>query len=169
MTTSQCCPSRQQAKETGLLILRECTKWVAARDLHLANVHALAPKVLDLPLFDRWPLCLKISGLLPKIEPPVNQMVEQHGLPFVQALHVMFLSLLVARKLRDQQAPKHFPTVRPQTHTPYFYHQLVRPMPPSPSTRPICSHNPTARTWPWAYGLCALVHVCVRRVHVDWR
>ena len=134
MITSQCCPYCQQADETELHILWECTEWATARDPHLANVHALAVKVPQLPPFDRWPPRLKMSGLLPEIEPPVNRQVEQHNLPFIRALHVMFVSVLAARKLRDQQTPKLFPTVRPQTHSAYPYHQLApcRPPPGAP-------------------------------------
>ena len=146
MITSQCCPYCQQADENEQHILWECVEWVAAKDLHIANVRVLAAKVPDLPPFDRWPPCLKINGLLPEIEPPVNKQVEQHNLPFIQALHAMFVAILVARKLRDQQAPKLFPTVRPQARSAYPYRQLV---PPPPPVRLVCLHNPTARTWPW--------------------
>ena len=110
-STSQCYPYCQQADEKGLHIVWECTEWAAARDPHLANVHALAAKVSELPPFDKWPRCLKISGLLPEIEPPVNRQVEQHDLPFIQALHVMFVWVPAARKLRDQQTPNLFPTL----------------------------------------------------------
>ena len=80
----------------------------------------------------------------------MNRQVEKHDLPFIQALHAMFVAILAARKLRDQQAPKLFPTVRPQARSAYPYHQLVGPMPPPPpAARPVCLHNPTARTWPW--------------------
>ena len=61
----------------------------------------------------------------------------------------MFVAILAARKLRDQQAPKLFPTVLPQVRSAYPYHQLVAPMPPPPPARLVCPHNPTARTWPW--------------------
>ena len=132
MITSRCCPYCKQADETEQHILWECAEWAAARDLHIANVRALAAKVPALPPHDRWPPCLKISGLLPLIEPPVNKQVEQHDLPFIQALHAMFVAILAARKLRDQQAPKIFPTVRPQARSAYPYHQLVGPMPPPP-------------------------------------
>ena len=84
-----------------------------------------AAKVPDLPPFDKWPPCLKISGLLLEIEPPVQRQVEQHELPFRQALRAMFVAILAARKLRDQQAPKLFPTVRPQARSAYPYHRLV--------------------------------------------
>ena len=134
MITSQCCPYCKRADETEQHILWECAEWVAARDLHIANVRALAAKVLDLPPYDRWPPCLKISGLLPEIEAPVNREVEQHDLRFIQALHAMFVAILAARKLRDQQAPKLFPTVRLQARSAYPYHQLVGPMPPPPPT-----------------------------------
>ena len=53
-------------------------------------------------------------------------------LPFICALHVMFVSVLAARKLRDQQTPKHSPTVRPQTLSAYPYHKLAGPMPNPP-------------------------------------
>ena len=132
MITSQCGPYCQHADETELHILWKCTEWAAARDPHIANVHAMAAKVLDLPPFDKWPPRLKISGLLPEIEPPVNRQVEQHELPFIQALHAMFVAILVVRTLRDQQAAKLFPTVRPQARSAYPYHQLVGPMPPPP-------------------------------------
>ena len=102
MITSQCCPDCKQADETEQHILWECAEWAAAKDRHIANVRALAAKVPDLPPYDRWPPCLKISGLLPEIEPPVNKQVEQHELPFIQALHAMFVAILAARKLRDQ-------------------------------------------------------------------
>ena len=115
----------QRADRTELHIIWECTKWAAARDPHLANVHALAAKVSELPPFDKWPPCLKISGLLPEIEPPVNRQVEQHDLAFIQALHVMFMWVPAARKLRDQQTPKLFPTVCPQGRSAYRYHQLA--------------------------------------------
>ena len=69
------------------------------------------------------------------------------------SLHAMFVSVLAARKLRDQQAPKLFPTVRPKTRSAYPYHQLVGPMPPPP--RSVCLHNPTTRTWPWEKPLLA--------------
>ena len=132
MITTQYCPYCKPADETELRILWECAEWAAAKDLHIANVRALAAKVPDLPPYDRWPPCLKISGLLPEIEPPVNKQVEQHDLPFIQALRAMFVAILAARKLRDQQTPKLFPTVRPQARSAYPYHQLVGPMPPPP-------------------------------------
>ena len=132
MITSQCCPYCQQADETEQHILWECAEWATTRDLHIANVRALAAKVPDLPPFDRWPPRLKISGLLPEVEPPLNRQVEQHDLPFIHALHAMFVAILAARKLRDQQAPKLFPTVRPQARSAYPYHQLVGPIPPPP-------------------------------------
>ena len=125
MITSQCCPYCKQADETELQL-------AAARDLYIANVCALAAKVPDLPPCDRWPPCSKISGLLPEIEPPVNRQSQQHNLPFIQALHAMFVAILAARKLQDQKAPKLFPTVRPQGRSAYPYHQLVGPMPPPP-------------------------------------
>ena len=149
MITSQCCPYCQQADETEQHILWECAEWAAARNLHIANVRALAAKVPDIPPFDKWPSCLKISGLLPAIEPPTNRQVEQHDLPFIQALHAIFVAILAARKLRDQQAPKLFPTVCPQACSANPYHQLVGPIPPPPPARPVCLHNPTACTWPW--------------------
>ena len=126
---TSCC---QQADEIELHILWECTEWAAAPDPHLANIHAVAAKVPELPPFDRWPPCLRISGLLPEIEPPVNRQVEQHELPFIRVHHVMFVSVLATRKLRDQQTPKLFTTVCPQTHSAYPYHQRVGPMPPPP-------------------------------------
>ena len=135
MITSQCCPYCQPADEIEQHILWECVEWVATREVHIANVRALAAKVPDLPPFDRWPPCLKISGLRPEIEPPVNKQVEQHDLPFIQAPNAMFVAFLAARKLRDQQAPKLFPTVRPQARSAYPYHQLVGPMPPPPPRR----------------------------------
>ena len=122
MIASQCRPYCQQADETDEHILLECIEWAAARDQHIANVRALAAKVPDLPPFDRRPLCLKISGLLLEIQPPVNRQVEQHGLLFIQALHAMFVAILAERKLRDQQAPKLFPTVRPHARNAYPYH-----------------------------------------------
>ena len=76
MITSQCCPYCQQTDETKQHILWECVEWAAARDLHIANVRAFVAKVPDLPPFDRWPPCLKITGLLAEIEPPVNRQVE---------------------------------------------------------------------------------------------
>ena len=94
MITSQCCLYCQQANETELHILWECIEWAAARDLHIANVRALAANVPDRPRFDRWPPCLKISGLLPEIEPLVNRQVEQRDLSFIQALHAMFVAIL---------------------------------------------------------------------------
>ena len=118
--------------ETEPHIFWECDEWAAARDLHIANVRALGAKVPDLPPFDRWPPCLKICSLLPEIEPLVNKQVEQHDLPFIQALHAMFVAILAVRKLRDQQAPKLFPTVCPQARSAHPYHQLVGPMPPLP-------------------------------------
>ena len=51
MITSQCCPYYQQADEIKLHILWECREWCAALDLHLANIHALAAKVPELPPF----------------------------------------------------------------------------------------------------------------------
>ena len=135
MITSQCCPYCQQADETEEHTLWACAKWAAARDLHIANVRALAAKVPDLPPFDRWPPCLKIGGLLPDIEPPVNTQLEQHDLPFIQVLHAMFVASLAARKLRDQQAPKLFPTMCSQARSAYPYHQMVGPMPPPPPNK----------------------------------
>ena len=80
----------------------------------------------------------------------MNRQVEQHKLPFIQALHAMFVAILAARKVRDQQAPELFPTMCPQARSAYPYHQLVGFMPPPPpSARPVCLQNPTARTWPW--------------------
>ena len=76
MITSQCCPYCKQADETEKHILWDCAKWAAARDVHIANVRALAAKVPDLPPYDKWPPCYKISGLLPEIQPPVNRQVE---------------------------------------------------------------------------------------------
>ena len=149
---SQCYLYCQHADETELHILWECTEWATAGDPHIANVHTLAAKVPDLPLFDRWPPCPKISRLLPEIEPPVNRQVEQNGLPFIQALHAMFVAILVARKLRDQHAPKLFPTVRPLARTAYPYHQPVGPMPPPPRrARSACTtpqHAPGHGTHP---------------------
>ena len=49
MITPQRYPYCQQ---TELHILWECTEWSVARDLHIANVRALAAKVPDLPPFD---------------------------------------------------------------------------------------------------------------------
>ena len=79
----------------------------------------------------------------------MNKQVEQHDLPFIQALHAIFVAISAAHKLRDQQALKLFPIVHPQARSAYPYHQLVGPIPPPPPARPVCLHNPTARTWPW--------------------
>ena len=76
----------------------------------------------------------------------MNRHVKQHDLPFIQTLHVMFVAILTARKLRDQQAPKLFPTVRPQARSAYPYHRLVGPMPSPPPgalgmhPQPHCAH-----------------------------
>ena len=64
--------------------------------------------------------------------------------------HARNVSVLVARKLQDQQSPKLLTMVRPQTHSAYPYHQLEGLLPrPSPLVAPICLQNPTPRTWPW--------------------
>ena len=148
MISSPCCPYCQQVDETEQHILWECIECAAARDLHIAHVRALAAKVPNLPPFDRWPPCLKISGLLPEIEPRVNRQVEPHDLPFIQSLRAMFVAMLAARKPRDQQAPKFFPTGarRRAEHIPTI--SWWAPCPPPPPARPVCLHNPTARTWP---------------------
>ena len=48
---------------------------------------------------------LENQRLLPEIEPPVNSQVEQHDLPFIQALHAMFVAILAARKVGTQTLP----------------------------------------------------------------
>ena len=72
MIASPQCPYCRSPDETERNILWECPQWATTRDLHK---HVLAPagKVAELPPFDSWPPCLKLSGLLPEVEAQVNR------------------------------------------------------------------------------------------------
>ena len=116
---------------------------------HIQQVHTLAAKIPELPPFAPWPPCLKISGLVPDLPAPINRQVEQHDLPFILALHTMFVSVLAARKIHDKNSPKLFSKVRADLARAYTCQQLVGPL-PRPQDTPIASlHNPTNCTFPW--------------------
>ena len=106
-----------------------CTAWAQARDAHIQQVHTLVAKIPELPLFTAWPPCLKIIGLAPNLPAPINRQVEQHNLPFILALHTMFISVLVAQKIHDQKTPKLFPKARADSARAYPCQQLVGPLP----------------------------------------
>ena len=63
----------------------------------------LAHKIPELPSFPHRPV-----ADLPATR---NRQVKQHDLPFMQALHTMYVSVLAARKVQYQQSPKVFPRV----------------------------------------------------------
>ena len=98
LITSPLCPYCKATDETEEHILWHCTAWAQARDTHIQQVHTLAAKIPELPPFAAWPPCLKISGLAPDLPAPINRQVEQHDLPFILALHAMFVSVLAAQK-----------------------------------------------------------------------
>ena len=70
------------------------------------------PKFQSSPPFSVCPPCLKISGLAPDLPAPINRQVVLHDLPFILALHTIFVSVSAARKIHDQNTPKLFPKLR---------------------------------------------------------
>ena len=94
--------------ETEEHILLHCKAWSHACDTHIQQVHALAAKIPQLHPFLAWSPCLKISGLAPDLPAPINRQVEEHALPFILALHTMFVSVLAARKYTIITTPSSF-------------------------------------------------------------
>ena len=99
MITSPLCPYCQQETETEEHILSHCSSWSFARDPHKPHVLRLTDKIPELPPLCSWPPCLKLCGLAPELPAPVNRQVGQHNLPFLSALHTMYVAVLAARKL----------------------------------------------------------------------
>ena len=75
--------------------------------------------------------------------------MEQHDLLFIVALHTMYVSLLGARKIHDQNTPKFFPKIRMDSAKAYPCQQLMGPLPHPSATSIVSVHNPTKCNWPW--------------------
>ena len=60
---------------------------------------------------------------------PVNRQERNTSLEFLQAIHAMYVAILAARKIRDEQAPMLFPSARHVRQTGYPYQQLIGPVP----------------------------------------
>ena len=80
----------------------------------------------------------------------------------------MFVSVLAAPKIHDQNAPKLFPKVRDSTRA-YQCQQLVGPLPRPPATPIVSLHNPTTRTWPWEVSFITDSNALAESLAVDRR
>ena len=149
LITSPLCPYCKATDETEEHILWHCTAWAQARDTHIQQSACTRSKNPGAsPLSGVAPLPQN-HELSPGPPAPINRQVEQHDLPFIPALHTMFVSVLAARKKHHQNTPRLFPKARVDSARAYPCQQLVGPLPRPPETPVVSLHNPTKRTWPW--------------------
>ena len=80
---------------------------------------------------------------------PVTRQERNTSLEFLQAIHVMYVAILAARKIRDEQTPMLFPCARHVRQIGYPYLQLTGPVPRTEDLGTLTLAKPTARTWPW--------------------
>ena len=80
---------------------------------------------------------------------PVNRQERNISLEFLQAIHAMYVAILAARKIRDEQAPMLFPSARHARQTGYPYQQLIGPVPRTENLGTLTLAKPTSKTWPW--------------------
>ena len=79
---------------------------------------------------------------------PVNRQERNTSLEFLQAIHAMYVAILAARKIRDEQAPMLFPSARHVRQTGYPYQQLIGPVPRTENLGTLTLAKPTSKTWP---------------------
>ena len=135
--------------ETEQHIFWFCEAWQTIRDSHTANIEHLAQQFPGLEQTSNWPPCLLTCGLAPEIPLPVTRQERNTSLEFLHTIHVMYVAILAARKIRDEQTPLLFPTARHVRQTGYPYQQLTGPVPRMEDPGPLTLAKPTARTWPW--------------------
>ena len=119
------------------------------RDPHSPNIEHLAQQLPGLERTAHWPPCLLACGLAPDMPLPVNRQERNTSLEFLQAIPAMYVAILAARKIRDEQAPVLFPLARHVTQTGYLYQQLIGPVPRTENLGTLTLAKPTAKTWPW--------------------
>ena len=138
-----------KAAETEQHIFWFCEAWQTIRDSHTPNIEHLAQQFPGLEQTSHWPPCLLTCGLAPEIPLPVTRQERNTSLEFLQAIHVMYVAILAARKIRDEQTPLLFPTARHVKQTGYPYQQLTGHVPRTEDPGPLTLAKPTATTWPW--------------------
>ena len=143
------CPFCSKAAETEQHIFWSCEAWHNIRDSHSPNIEHLAQQFLGLERSAHWPPCLLTCGLAPDMPLPVNRQDRNTSVEFLQAIHAMYVAILAARKIRDEQAPMLFPSARHVRQTGYPYQQLIGPVPRTENLGTLTVAKPTAKTWPW--------------------
>ena len=114
-----------RAAETGQHIFWSCEAWHNIRDSHSPNIEHLARQFPGPERTAHWPPCLLMCGLAPDMPLPVNRQERNTSLEFLQAIHAMYVAILAARKIRDEQAHMLFPSARHVRQTGYPYQQLI--------------------------------------------
>ena len=143
------CPFCGKAAETEQHIFWSCEAWHSIRDSRSPNIEHLAQQFPGLERTAHWPPCLLTCGLAPDMPLPVNRQERNTSLEFLQAIHAMYVAILAARKIRDEQAPMLFPSARHVRQTGYPYQQLIGPVPRTENLGTLTLAKPTSKTWPW--------------------
>ena len=149
MRPSSDCPFCGKAAEIEQHIFWSCEAWQTIRDSHTPSIEHLAQQFPGLERTAHWPPCLLTCGLAPDISLPVNRQERNTSLEFFQAIHAMYVAILAARKIRDEQARMLFPSARHVRQTGYPYQQLTGPVPRTENLATLTLAKPTAKTWPW--------------------
>ena len=113
------------------------------------TVKRLAADLQELPTELNWAPYLKLCGLAPPLETSPTPMKEA-SLAFLILLHTAYVTILAARKLRDQRQPALFTgrTHSNRLHV-YLHHQPVGPLPLPAKQAVLTLATPTRKSWPW--------------------
>ena len=146
LRASPVCPYCQAEAEMEAHILWRCAAWRHIHDPLMTTVRRLAADLQDLPAEPNWRPCLKLCGLARPLE-IFPAPLKEASLLFLISLHMAYVAILTARKLRDQKYPALFTGC---THSNrlnvYPHHQLVGTLPPPTKQTVLTLATPTCKS-----------------------